>query len=98
MQSSHICANNRDFMNILGPAHQVHHVCHRRCSESLDYSDCCIKSSMIEMRMIERCLRGQVARSNGRELSLQQEVEDKKASRLLERQEDKRLYLPLQGK
>jgi hypothetical protein len=29
--------------------------------------------------MIEHCLHGQVARSDGRELSLRQEVEDKKA-------------------
>jgi hypothetical protein len=53
---------------------------------------------MIEMRMIECCLHSQVTRSDGRELSPRQEVEDEKASRLLERQEDKRLYLPLQGK
>jgi hypothetical protein len=53
--------------------------CHRRCSESLDYSDCCIKSSMIEMRMIECCLRGQVTMSDGRGLSPRQEVEDEKA-------------------
>jgi hypothetical protein len=36
--------------------------CHRQCSESLDCSDCCVKSSTIEMRMDERCLRGQVSR------------------------------------
>jgi hypothetical protein len=54
-------------------------LCHRRCSESLDYSDCCIKSSTIEMRMIECCLHGQVARSDARELSPRQEVEDEKA-------------------
>jgi hypothetical protein len=50
------------------------------------------------MRMEERCLPGQVARSDRRGLSPRQEVEDEKAMDCLEGQEDKRLYLPLQGK
>jgi hypothetical protein len=55
---------------ILGHLRQLGHPgCHRQCSESLDCSDCCVKSSTIEMRMIEHCLRGQVARSDRRELS-----------------------------
>src|SRR5580693_2044857 len=34
-----------------------HKTCHRRCSESLDCSDCCVKSSTIELKSQEVFLR-----------------------------------------
>ena len=39
------------------PIKRVDTPCHRRCSESLDCSDCCVKSSTIELKSQEVFLR-----------------------------------------
>jgi hypothetical protein len=89
------CARNRDIDSVgIHECAQTVYLCHRQCSEPLDCNNCYAKLSAIEMKINEALSLRSAAKPGEWEPSPQQEVEDKEVYWV----EDKRLYLPLQGK